>query len=207
MQHYKLGQQIGDFTISSFNEKGIYTLQCKCGKTSSGDSTHVTRKISNIMAEGFSACQTCSFEYRKQYKALQEENAKTYTYKDVYREYVKKSKEREINFELSLEEASKLFDKNCYYCNRIPMNLRRRDSGIDVYYQGIDRVDNSTGYVLDNVVPCCKYCNSFKNNRNLEEFEQHLDDIIKVKVQRLERKLVDSSESKWESPQVGEDIV
>lgn len=200
MGHYKIGQKIGDFTISSFNKKGIYTLTCKCGATSSGDATHITRKISNIMAEGFSACQRCSSKYRKEFKLLQFQTATIYTYKDVYREYVKKSKEREINFELSLEGASKLFNQNCTYCNRPPSNLRKRDSGIEVYYQGLDRVNNNLGYITSNVVPCCKYCNSFKSNRNLKEFEEHLDELLKMKVQRLERKLVDSSESKWESP-------
>lgn len=203
MQHYQLGQQIGEFTITSYNE-GLYTLTCKCGNTSEGDSTHITRKISNLMAEGFTACMQCSNKRRIELKLLQSQEAHIYTFKDVYREYVKKSKEREIDFEISLEDASKLFIQNCHYCNRAPLNCRKRDSGIIVYYQGIDRIDNTKGYTLENIVPCCKYCNSFKNDRSAEEFNLHLDDILKVKAHRLGQVAVGSSDPKWENSVITE---
>jgi len=35
---------------------------------------------------------------------------------------------------------------------------------------GIDRWDNSQGYLADNVVPCCKDCNRAKNTRTPREF-------------------------------------
>lgn len=35
---------------------------------------------------------------------------------------------------------------------------------------GLDRVDSSRGYTPDNVVPCCKTCNSAKSSLSLEEF-------------------------------------
>jgi hypothetical protein len=200
MIHYQVGQKIGEFTITSYNyDTNYYTLQCSCGNTSDGDSTHVTRKISNLMSEGFTSCMQCSHKMRTELKVRAEKNSVIYTYKDVYREYVKKSKERNINFELSLEEASKLFIQNCYYCNRPPLNCRKRDNGAAVYYQGIDRVDNNLGYEINNVVPCCKYCNSFKNDRTQEDFLAHVTEVYINKVQRSERKFVGSSEPKWES--------
>lgn len=200
MQHYQLGQKIGEFTITSYNfDSNYYTLQCSCGNTSEGDSTHVTRKISNLMSEGFTSCMQCSHKKRVELKASFEKSASVYTYKDVYREYVKKSKEREIDFEISLEEASNLFTSNCFYCNRPPSNCRKRETGLVVYYQGIDRVDNSKGYKLENVVPCCKHCNSFKSDRGVNEFLEHVKEIYLNKVQRLEQSLVGSSEPKWET--------
>lgn len=35
---------------------------------------------------------------------------------------------------------------------------------------GIDRVDSAQGYVLTNVVPCCKQCNRAKSDLSREEF-------------------------------------
>lgn len=208
MIHYQLGQQVGDFTIASYNEeKGTYTLQCKCGNTSEGDSTHVTRKISNLLSDGFTACMECYHKYKAELKLNQEQQALLYTHKDVYREYVKKSKERGIEFTLSLEEAAPLFKSNCYYCGNAPSNKRTRDTGITAYYQGLDRVDNSVGYILSNVVPCCKYCNAFKLDRSKEIFLKHVEQIYLLNVQRPSLMGVDSSESKRQTSQVEDDMV
>ena len=46
---------------------------------------------------------------------------------------------------------------------------RRRGNG-DYTYNGIDRVDNTRGYTLDNVVPCCFKCNRAKDTMTKEEF-------------------------------------
>lgn len=200
---------MGDFTIASYNhDDQYYTLQCKCGATAVGDSGFITRKIANLLTDGFTACMDCYYKHRANLKIKQTQNATYYVFKDVYREYVKKSKERNIEFALSLEECEPLFLGNCDYCGNPPKNKRTRDTGITVQYQGIDRVDNSIGYLPGNVVPCCKYCNSFKLDRNREDFLLHVETIYNKNVQRPERKLVDSSESKWEaSTNMEEDMV
>jgi len=41
-------------------------------------------------------------------------------------------------------------------------------------YNGIDRVDNSLGYVKENCKSCCFRCNKIKRDMSLEEFEQFL---------------------------------
>jgi hypothetical protein len=183
--HYQIGQQIGNFTISSYlPNESFYVLQCKCGNTSKGSTDHVTRKIANLLSEGYTACSTCSFEYQKKLKEQRIKSDTYYTYKDVYREYVNKSKSRDIYFELSLEEASQMFSQNCYYCAEPPKNKRTRVNGNTIVYQGIDRVDNSIGYTKENCVPCCKYCNSFKMERGQEDFFKHINKIYFNKVQR-----------------------
>lgn len=184
--HYQIGQQVGDFTISSYvSGEGHFILTCRCGNTSKGSHDHVTRKIANLLSEGYSACQKCTFEYQNSLKEEREANDKIYTYKDVYREYVKKSKVRDIDFSLSLEDAAELFTKPCFYCGNSPNNCRVRQSGTQVFYQGLDRVNNEIGYQKDNIVPCCKYCNSFKMERSQDEFFKHVEKIYFNKVQRL----------------------
>lgn len=183
--HYQIGQNIGDFTISSYDKnEGLYTLICKCGNTSSGASDFVTTKIANIMSNGYSACQHCTFNYQKILKEEKSLNDTLYTFKDVYREYIKKSKARDLDFHLTLEQATELFKSNCFYCDNLPSNNRRRASGNTINYQGIDRIDNSIGYLVDNVVPCCKYCNSFKMDRSYDDFIKHVKKIYFNKVQR-----------------------
>lgn len=39
---------------------------------------------------------------------------------------------------------------------------------------GIDRVDNNKGYVEGNCVSCCFYCNSYKSDRLVKDFKNHV---------------------------------
>jgi hypothetical protein len=55
-----------------------------------------------------------------------------------------------------------LISDSCFYCGQKPDPLN-----------GIDRVDNSKGYVEDNVVSCCEWCNRAKLAVSREKFEQH----------------------------------
>lgn len=73
--------------------------------------------------------------------------------------YKYKAKERNLEWCLEDEEASKLFIDSCFYCGCIadPWN-------------GIDRIDNNKGYITENCVTCCKHCNVAKNTQSQEEF-------------------------------------
>lgn len=46
----------------------------------------------------------------------------------------------------------------CHYCGKSGPN-------------GIDRVDNSKGYLKTNCVPCCKHCNYVKGDLSIADFE------------------------------------
>ncbi len=54
-----------------------------------------------------------------------------------------------------------LFRQPCHYCG---------DVMIDQKLTGIDRIDNSKGYITSNVVPCCKICNMMKRHLNQKTF-------------------------------------
>ncbi|HHX59446.1 MAG TPA: hypothetical protein GX707_01720 [Epulopiscium sp.] len=87
---------------------------------------------------------------------------------------------------IGLELFTKLSLANCHYCNTEPTSKicdRRKDkdktliSNDFVLVNGIDRVDSSKGYVEDNVVPCCKYCNTAKNTMSDSEFREWIKKI------------------------------
>lgn len=54
-----------------------------------------------------------------------------------------------------------------------------KDSDYDIVYNGIDRVDNSKGYIKGNCVSCCSICNTMKLSLNLEDFKEHINKIYK----------------------------
>ena len=61
-----------------------------------------------------------------------------------------------------------MFKEPCY---REPFNIiNSKHSNGEFIYNGIDRVDNLMGYTLNNVVACCKNCNTMKKDLNKEEF-------------------------------------
>lgn len=61
---------------------------------------------------------------------------------------------REKEWNLTFEEYKDLISKPCTYCEK------------DISQEkgcGLDRLDNNMGYNINNVVPCCKACNSARN--------------------------------------------
>ena len=80
------------------------------------------------------------------------------------------AKSRDYKWMLTKDEFKILTKQNCFYCGRLPEQVCRH-SNYNVYiYNGIDRKDNSKGYIPDNVVSCCKRCNRAKDDRSPEEY-------------------------------------
>lgn len=78
-------------------------------------------------------------------------------YKVSFSAYKNQAKARGYVFELDFNTFQNLVDNTCYYCGALPKN-------------GIDRVDNTQGYILENCVTCCKICNIAKRDLPQEEF-------------------------------------
>ena len=64
-------------------------------------------------------------------------------------------------FDLSMADFMSFWQKPCFYC------------GVAIETIGLDRIDNSRGYEIDNVVPCCPICNYGKLNRTFDEFIEY----------------------------------
>lgn len=84
--------------------------------------------------------------------------AKTKTPKGKFKNYKAEAKSRGIAWELSFEDFLAFWQKPCFYCGEAIPTI------------GLDRLDNSMGYLLDNVVACCTKCNSGKLNGSAAEF-------------------------------------
>lgn len=92
-------------------------------------------------------------------------------FNSLYYDYNKNATERGYSFELTPEEAEIFFQGNCSYCGVVPSQVKRHKSFTSEYiYNGIDRVDNSLGYTLDNCVSCCEQCNRGKRDLSVSEF-------------------------------------
>lgn len=78
---------------------------------------------------------------------------------------------RSIPFELTRDQLLGLIYRACYYCGSAKSNrFNSETSDLYIEYNGVDRVDNSKGYVGGNVVTCCKQCNRAKDVMSKEDF-------------------------------------
>lgn len=104
-------------------------------------------------------------------------------YKNLYNSKIKSiSKKRNMNYDLTLEEFISIINQPCYYCKEESSNThydkKRRDgtyiSDTVVYCNGIDRLNPKVGYIRDNVVPCCRFCNTAKMSMDVKEFQLYI---------------------------------
>jgi hypothetical protein len=77
-------------------------------------------------------------------------------------------------FSLTLEDFKTLCSSDCFYCKAKPngkMQVGREKRN------GIDRIDNSIGYRIDNCVSCCWTCNRMKGTMSHIDFLAHVKKI------------------------------
>lgn len=86
------------------------------------------------------------------------------------------AKRREIAMHLTDEFMVQMMELPCHYCGRPPQQVAVPASrpGARVtetwLHNSIDRKDSDGDYTVDNVVPCCKYCQWAKNVKPYEVF-------------------------------------
>ena len=101
------------------------------------------------------------------------------------------SKQRQIAFDLSLEDFMRFSEQACCYCGSAPYKTALLNTTGDNWrYSGLDRLDSSRGYSSNNVVPCCEVCNIMKASLSVADFYAHLERIKSHRVLASEPVLV-----------------
>lgn len=75
---------------------------------------------------------------------------------------------RGIPWSLTKGQFIAFWQKPCTYC------------GGAIETIGLDRIDNTRGYEVGNVVPCCGVCNRMKSNMTREEFLAHCTMVAQI---------------------------
>ena len=92
---------------------------------------------------------------------LQEKQEKiTISVPELWRCVQKNAYSRALLFTISEMDFDRLVIQPCYYCGFKSVSR----------LNGIDRIDNNKGYILQNCITCCKMCNLFKNMLHPIEF-------------------------------------
>jgi|SRR5579864_1758038 len=111
----------------------------------------------------------------------------------LFRRAQNNAKHRGLRWDLSFADFIAVVNCGCFWCDAPPTERynvaislngytqRKFESHRTKYgwitYSGLDRIDNTGGYELKNVVPACKYCNFARNDRTVLEFRAWLDRI------------------------------
>ncbi len=125
-----------------------HTFVCiKCGEQKTADDFYVDRhKPRGHVAR----CKACYSETSRKILAF-----KPYRREQSFRSGATR---RSLAYELTREQFMTFWQKPCTYC------------GDEIQTVGLDRLDNTKGYTMDNVVSCCATCNGMKSGMALTEF-------------------------------------
>lgn len=98
--------------------------------------------------------------------------------------YKRHAERRGHVWSLTREQVISLIKRPCAYCGAPPSNTKVTKNTVEpLVYSGIDRVDNSAGYVLGNVAPCCRVCNRAKETLSVSEFAEWANRLAAMALQ------------------------
>jgi hypothetical protein len=155
-----IGRRFGRLLITEFayqsDFKHFWTCKCDCGNTII---CH-TGSLTKAQGKGRTSCGCAP---RNNPPTVETQ------IKRVFYNYCKNAKLRNLEFALTIEDFYALSQKPCYYCGTEKSNCSSTTS-VKFLYNGLDRVDNSIGYTLDNCVSCCRQCNCSKLAYSEQQF-------------------------------------
>lgn len=166
------GQKFGKLTVLHVSDQSTpmkikFYCQCDCG--------NFTHSRSNALQSGRAASCGCMAIINSRIAS----NNKSAAYypkahvNEVYLQYKHGARRKNLLFELSIEYLQILISRPCYYCGMLDSNtVTKNGKGFD--YNGIDRVDNTKGYIEDNVVTACITCNMMKRDMPYKDWNEWL---------------------------------
>ncbi len=151
----------------NWGEEYYWLCKCKCGNNKS------IRKSSLISGKTRS-CGCYDAEIKKRIRLDNYGAIK----RKIYRRYKYGAIERNLIFDLSFDYFISIIEKKCYYCNAEGYIKTSTNKNHPFYKSnGIDRIDSYNGYVIGNVVPCCRNCNVSKNDKTQKEFAEWIINV------------------------------
>ncbi len=164
-------EKIDDTISSSGKNKYItYNCICDCG---------VIKAIKGASLTSKKTVSCGCYNKSKNKKEFGESS-----FNKLFRTYKRNAQKANRNFNLSVDDFKILTKGNCTYCGESPKSICSgvRSNG-EYIYNGIDRVDNSIGYILSNCVSCCSTCNHSKATLTKEEFYNWIERVYNTLIE------------------------
>lgn len=153
------------------NNQRYWLCVCSCG-------TELTVSSSKLKHQKSCGCigrEKCSIRMKTLKSGQKEYGVAAKNY--CYHIYKKGARNRQIEFDLTFNQFIDIVQKSCTYCGRKDTRQVTHNNRGNLFYgsfscTGIDRLDNSKGYTLNNSVPCCWTCNNAKKDMSYDEFKE-----------------------------------
>lgn len=162
----EFGKIYNYLTVLKRNDDSKYVnMLCKC---ICGNETVVS--LGNLKSGGVKSCGCKKSELLN--AAFERKDKQEQLFEYLFKDYRKNAIKRNLEFLLSENDFKSLIFSNCVYCGEKPNQVRIHFKFNDknVYYNGIDRLDNAVGYTKENCVSCCKMCNYAKRNISVTDY-------------------------------------
>ena len=145
------------------NSGAYWVCQCKCENLTVVSGGNLRARITK-------SCGCLAEEVKSQIRHTAKPEGVA-AMNSLMRSYKQRAREHNWDWKITRDEFAKLTSCKCYYCGGEPSQTHHKPNANGSYiYNGIDRIDSDRGYVVDNVVACCKWCNYAKHDKTVEEF-------------------------------------
>lgn len=160
------GKVFGKLTVIDFSHvdkhsRAFWNCICECGELTKN-------ATATLNCGNATQCFKCGRKFKEQGHA---------GLSKIIKEYQYGARDRGLCWELTRDDVAFITKQNCTYCGCEPSRVMKTDSLTDhghYVYNGIDRVDSTKGYIIDNVVACCTKCNWMKSNLSINDFKEHI---------------------------------
>lgn len=155
---------VGPGVVGSGRRK--YLCACDCG-------AHVFSTLDDLSSGNTMSCGCLRSEVsrKKSLAARSGDRAMRAELSVLYNSYKMAAKKKGRKFDLSKDEFLALVSSDCHYCGASPgrrIKGYHNDSGLR--WNGVDRIDNSLGYSLENCQAACWTCNRTRGAMDYNEF-------------------------------------
>ena len=198
----ELGERFGRLTVLEHAEpimegrpprpRGASKCQCDCGAILVVSNNNLRTKNSTSCGCYQKDVNRDRDKIAKMVKSISKYSPTEASQRNIFHSYKTRSMLRvrrgnhSNNFNLTFEDFQKLIGQNCTYCGQVPNHKHNCFAGAKnpmpenlangwISYNGLDRIDSTEDYTLDNVVTCCGSCNQLKGSLTLSEFIQKVE--------------------------------
>lgn len=168
------GDKFGRLTVLEALCNNQVKCLCVCGKIK------IVKKVAHLYLGHTKSCGCLKDEILHSFALPYGQASKN----KAYRTYRYSASQRGLAFELTQKQFETLAVQPCYYCGReftASKGAKRTNGKWEC--NGVDRIDNTKGYTMENCVACCHLCNYWKSDLTLQEFIAHLERITTKKSQ------------------------
>ncbi len=170
-----VGQKFSRLTVledigTNSHGESLWKCNCDCGQT-------IITTGNSLTGGNTKSCGCYQRDMSSKASQLPKGEA---AFNAAYSGYQRTAIQKGNSFELSKKEFRSLIIRDCFYCGDPPSEYKD-GSGRNGRFKrnGLDRMDNDKGYILDNVVACCKTCNVMKKAMDVGKFLCHINEIAR----------------------------